>query len=59
MSFSELKNSVTDIEQRAYIKICVLIGRIIEALNQQGTFYGVSKLPEIWQQVIEAEGDYL
>ena len=30
----------------------------IDDLNRRGSFNGFSKLPEIWQAVIDKEGDY-
>lgn len=35
------------------------IDEAIDYLQQRGTFNGVNKLPEIWQNIIDAEGDYL
>jgi hypothetical protein len=30
----------------------------IRALNDEATFNGVTKLPEVWQRVVNNEGDY-
>ena len=36
-----------------------VIQEATDNLNRRGSFDGVSKLPEIWQAVVDKEGDYL
>jgi len=63
MSFSELKNSVTYIEQRAFIKICVLMEMTSASIHQKLTKApGHSSLPlrtvQRWAKNSHETGDH-
>lgn len=57
--FGHLKRELPHNRLETKREVDSAIGEVLERLNQNGTFSGVQKLPEIWQRVVDCGGDYL
>jgi hypothetical protein len=56
--FGPLKEQVKGKRYSNQNKLVEVIRSAILELNQSGTFNSVSKLPEVWAQVVEKSGSY-
>ncbi len=56
--FVHLKERLRDHRYQDFDQFNIAINNAILELNQRGTLNSITKLPEVWQQVINKGGNY-